>query len=149
MVLGNFDAAGLAGVARLQFASGAVQPVLAGADGTILVGTARVVIGNIPAANGVLHIINDVLDDDISLNSTAVLVAENAGDFGPFNQTQASLTCGPLCHSVGAPFRRRCSHAMVLWWLQRDQIFTYEITFLPATLPSLKDSYRRVRMTVG
>jgi hypothetical protein len=91
VVLGSFDAAGLAGVARLQFASGAVQPVLAGADGTILVGTARVVAGNIPAANGVLHIIDDVLDDDISLNSTAVVVAENAGDFGPFNQTQASL----------------------------------------------------------
>ena len=91
VVLGNFDAAGLAGIARLQFASGSVQPVLVSADGTILVGTARVIAGNIPAANGVLHIINDVLDDDISLNSTAVAVAANAGDFGPFNQTQASL----------------------------------------------------------
>ena len=28
-------------------------------------------------------------------------------------------------------------------------MFTYEITFLPASLPSLTDSYRRVRMAVG
>ena len=96
VVLGSFDAAGLLGVARLQFASGAVQPVLAAVDGTILVGTARVVNGNIPAANGVLHIIDDVLDDDISLNSTAVSVMADAGDYGPFNQTQASLSSFPV-----------------------------------------------------
>ena len=82
---------GLLGVARLQFASGAVQPVFASLDGTVLVGTARVINGNIPAANGVLHIIDDVLDDDISLNSTVVSVLADAGDYGPFNQTQASL----------------------------------------------------------
>ena len=91
VVLGNFDAVGLLGVARLQFASGAVQPVFASLDGTVLVGTARVINGNIPAANGVLHIIDDVLDDDISLNSTVVSVLADAGDYGPFNQTQASL----------------------------------------------------------
>lgn len=28
-------------------------------------------------------------------------------------------------------------------------MFTYEITFLPASLPSLPSSYRRVRMVVG
>ena len=28
-------------------------------------------------------------------------------------------------------------------------MFTFEITFLPASLPSLADSYRRVRMVVG
>jgi hypothetical protein len=32
---------------------------------------------------------------------------------------------------------------------QRDQMFTFEITFLPASLPSLPDSYRRVRMAVA
>lgn len=33
--------------------------------------------------------------------------------------------------------------------LQREQMFTYEITFLPTSLPSLPSSYRRVRMVVG
>ncbi len=33
--------------------------------------------------------------------------------------------------------------------MQRDQMFTFEITFLPASLPSLKTSYQRVRMAVG
>ena len=89
MVLGNFDSLGLESITRLQFASGAVQPVIASPDGTVIVGTARVVIGNIPAANGVLHIINDVLTDDASINSTAVAVAAKLGDFGPFNKTKA------------------------------------------------------------
>ena len=90
VVLGNFDSLGLQSVTRLQFASGTVQPVIASRDGTVIVGTARVMIGNIPAANGVLHIINDVLTDDASINSTAVAVAAKIGDFGPFNRTKVT-----------------------------------------------------------
>ena len=33
--------------------------------------------------------------------------------------------------------------------VQREQMFTFEITFLPASLPSLATSYQRVRMAVG
>ncbi len=92
MVLGNWDSVALVGQSRLQFLGGAVQPVLASSDGTIIVGSARVVSPNIPTRNGVVHILNKVLDGDASINSTAVAVAAKLGDFGPFNRTKASCT---------------------------------------------------------
>ncbi|BDA44986.1 Glutamyl-tRNA(Gln) amidotransferase subunit A [Coccomyxa sp. Obi] len=119
VVVGTFDSVALVGDSRLQFLGGAVQPVMASSDGTILVGSARVVSSNIPTKNGVVHIINNVLADDAAINSTAVAVAAKLGDFGPFNRTK------------------------------REQMFTFEITFLPASLPSLATSYQRVRMAVG
>lgn len=91
VVLGTFDSVALVGDSRLQFLGGAVQPVMASSDGTILVGSARVVSSNIPTKNGVVHIINNVLTDDASMNATAVAVAAKLGDFGPFNRTKASI----------------------------------------------------------
>lgn len=92
VVLGNFDSVALVGQSRLQFLGGAVQPVLASSDGTIIVGPARVISSNIPTRNGVVHIINKVLAGDASINATAVAIAAKLGDFGPFNRTKASFT---------------------------------------------------------
>ena len=107
MVLGTFDSVALVGDSRLQFLSGAVQPVMASSDGTILVGSARVVSSNIPTKNGVVHIINSVLTDDASINATAVAVAAKLGDFGPFNRTKASFTL--FCLSPSLFFSSNCS----------------------------------------
>lgn len=90
VVLGSFDSVALLGVSRLQFLGGAVQPVLASAEGTIIVGSTRVVTSNIPTKNGVVHIINNVLGGDAGINSSAVAIAAKLGDFGPFNRTKAS-----------------------------------------------------------
>lgn len=100
MVFGTFDSVALVGDSRLQFLSGAVQPVMASTDGTILVGSARVVSSNIPTKNGVVHIINSVLADDASINATAVAVAAKLGDFGPFNRTKASIALFKLLFIV-------------------------------------------------
>ena len=206
VIRGRLDTTALASFARLQFMSGAVQPVLATPDGTLLVGPARVTVPNLPARNGAVHIVSSVLSPDASTNSTSVAVAEKMGDFGPFNWTKvwcfascvwqldkfvppwlskylqgASLE---LSNSLlgqlslyGATGGRGLSDANLLLnycllypesfhlrvkaldnhkahWvsfccLQREQMFTYEITFLPTSLPSLPSSYRRVRMVVG
>ncbi|CAL5229954.1 g13383 [Coccomyxa viridis] len=119
IVRGRLDTTALASFARLQLMNGAVQPVMATPDGTLIVGPARVAVPNLPATNGVVHIIGSVLSPDASTNSSGVAIAERMGDFGPFNRTK------------------------------REQMFTYEITFLPTSLPSLPSSYRRVRMVVG
>lgn len=68
--------------------SGAVQPVLATPDGTVIVGAARVTSPNLPAKNGVVHVIGNVLSSDAAVNSTGVAIAEKIGDFGPFNKTK-------------------------------------------------------------
>lgn len=96
-MLGQFDSVALAQQTRLQFLSGTVQPVLALPDGTILIGGTRVVSPNTPARNGVLHVINEVLNGDISINSSAVITAAKMGDFGPFNKTKAR----PAATSLG------------------------------------------------
>jgi hypothetical protein len=105
VVVGQLDTVALSKVARVQFLSGTVQPVLAMPDGTVLVGAARVLSPNIPAANGLLHVIGGVLTGDMAINSTSVAVAARMGDFGPFNKTKvgralhacASIGCVPDC----------------------------------------------------
>ncbi|CAK0784217.1 hypothetical protein CVIRNUC_007421 [Coccomyxa viridis] len=119
IVRGRLDTTALASLGQLRFLNGAVQPVLAMPDGTLIVGPARVVAPNVPATNGVVHIIGTVLSPSAAVNSSGVAIAERMGDFGPFNASK------------------------------REQMFSYEITFLPASLPSLPSSYRRVRMVVG
>jgi len=75
--------------AALQLASGAVQPVARSADGELFIGTARLTAANIPAANGVVHVLDGVLAGDMAVNTSVIGVAERLGDFGPFNASQA------------------------------------------------------------
>ena len=88
VVRGRLDTTALASFARLQLMNGAVQPVMATPDGTLIVGPARVAVPNLPATNGVVHIIGSVLSPDASTNSSGVAIAERMGDFGPFNRTK-------------------------------------------------------------
>ncbi len=76
--------------------NGAVQPVMATPDGTLIVGPARVAVPNLPATNGVVHIIGSVLSPDASTNSSGVAIAERMGDFGPFNRTKVRYCAGLL-----------------------------------------------------
>jgi hypothetical protein len=77
--------------AALQLASGAVQPVARSADGELFIGTARLTAANIPAANGVVHVLDGVLAGDMAVNTSAIGVAERLGDFGPFNISQVRV----------------------------------------------------------
>lgn len=53
-----------------------------------------------------------------------------------------------LNSGVKTLFQDLCQYALGAC-VQREQMFTFEITFLPASLPSLATSYQRVRMAVG
>ena len=96
VVRGRLDTTALASLGQLRFLNGAVQPVLATLDGTLIVGPARVVAPNVPATNGVVHIIGTVLSPSAAVNSSGVAIAERMGDFGPFNASKVgaqSCTC--------------------------------------------------------
>ena len=184
VVRGRLDTTALASLGQLRFLNGAVQPVLATLDGTLIVGPARVVAPNVPATNGVVHIIGTVLSPSAAVNSSGVAIAERMGDFGPFNASKVgaqSCTCQTvsalllILPNVASAFQMMPVKAEYLQWslgalslpkstrhalsiailsaalccLQREQMFSYEITFLPASLPSLPSSYRRVRMVGG
>ena len=77
--------------------NGAVQPVMATPDGTLIVGPARVAVPNLPAINGVVHVIGSVLSPDASTNSSGVAIAERMGDFGPFNRTKVWCHATHMC----------------------------------------------------
>ena len=90
VIRGRLDTTSLGAFGRLEFLNGAVQPVLATSDGTLIVGPARVAVPNLPARNGVVHIIDTVLSPDASVNSSGVALAEKMGDFGTLNSTKVT-----------------------------------------------------------
>ena len=100
VVRGRLDTTALASLGQLRFLNGAVQPVLATPDGTLIVGPARVVAPNVPATNGVVHIIGTVLSPSAAVNSSGVAIAERMGDFGPFNASKVGAQFCACKHSV-------------------------------------------------
>ena len=91
MATGVVHAADLPGLLRLG--NGAVQLVSRTNDSEIFVGSARLIAANLPAANGVVHVLDSVLLGDMSVNVSAIGLAERLGDFGPFNDSQV---CCPV-----------------------------------------------------
>ena len=103
VIRGRLDTTSLGAFGRLEFLNGAVQPVLASQDGTLIVGPARVAVPNLPARNGVVHIIDTVLSPDASVNSSGVALAEKMGDFGPFNSTKVTSSPSVSGNKRGSP----------------------------------------------
>ncbi|KAK9825906.1 hypothetical protein WJX81_004298 [Elliptochloris bilobata] len=104
----------------LRLAGGTVQPVSRTADGDTFVGSARLVVADVPAANGLVHLLDSVLVGDMAVNASAIALAERLGDFGPFNGSQ------------------------------REQVFgVLDTAFLQASASSLVRGYRNVRAAVG
>ena len=89
----------------LRLASGAVQPVSRTNDSEIFVGSARLIAADLPAANGVVHVLDSVLVGDMGVNVSAIGLAERLGDFGPFNNSQV---CCPVSKRVQAAGRAVC-----------------------------------------
>lgn len=71
----------------LRTAGGTVQPISRAANETF-VGSARLVAADLPADNGLVHVLDSVLLGDVAVNVTAIALAERLGDFGPFNVSQ-------------------------------------------------------------
>lgn len=76
----------------LRLAGGTVQPVSRTVDGETFVGSARLALADLPAANGLVHVLDGALVGDVAVNGTAIALAERLGDFGPFNSSQARLS---------------------------------------------------------
>ena len=75
-------------------------------NGNIQIGNATILSADVPAANGVVHIVDTFPLLNAAFNTCMVADLEAAGDFGPFNQTKvrakaARVLCSEhLCFEI-------------------------------------------------
>eukprot|EP00884_Botryococcus_braunii_P023682 jgi/Botrbrau1/9999/Bobra.0012s0088.1 len=120
IVRGPFDLRSLPDGTRLLFEGGSVHSIWISpnSDQTVYVGAGAIVLPDVDAGIGIIHLLNKVLTTDASFNTTMIAAAEKLMGFGPFNTTQ------------------------------REQFFGYGDDDLPATVPSLLEGYMRVRSEI-